>query len=254
MDIILYNIGAVIIVLLVSYLFGSIPNAIWIGKVFFHKDVRDYGSGNAGGTNAGRVFGKKIGLLVIFLDGIKLIAPLYIFWAIFTKAPIYNGEPLVSSVEKIYIDGINNGIIQWPVYWLAVIGCSLGHCYPVFAQFKGGKNVASFAGIIAATSWLFSIIDISIFLGTLKAKKYVSLASIIFSWVSVIMFWTWAILLMTKTVSGSWAWFINYGPSIECNYVAAICVTFEASLLTFKHKENIKRLKEGTERKITWMK
>ena len=73
MDIILYNIGAIIISLLIGYLTGSIPNSIWIGKVFFHKDPRDYGSGNAGATNAGRVFGKKIGFLIIILDSLKMI-------------------------------------------------------------------------------------------------------------------------------------------------------------------------------------
>lgn len=254
MDIILYNIGAIIIVLLISYLIGSIPNALWIGKVFFHKDLREFGSGNAGGTNAGRVFGKKIGLLVIFLDGLKIILPLYVFWAIFTKAPIYNGQPLVNSVEQIYIDGINDAIIPWPVYWLAVVGCSIGHCYPIFAQFRGGKAAASFAGIIASTSWLASIIDLTVFFSVLKAKKYVSLASISFAWASVVVYWTWAILIMTKTVQGSWVWFINYGPSIDCSYVGAICITFEAVLLTFKHRENIQRLKNGNERKITWMK
>ena len=65
MDIILYNIGTVIFLLIFGYLIGSIPNAIWIGKLFFHKDPRDYGSGNAGGTNAGRVFGKGVGVIVI---------------------------------------------------------------------------------------------------------------------------------------------------------------------------------------------
>ena len=107
MDIILYNIGAIIISLLVGYLIGSIPNSIWIGKVFFHKDPRDYGSGNAGGTNAGRVFGKKVGLLVIFLDAIKLIIPLYAVWAILTFAPIYNGQPLMGILQSIYVEGNN---------------------------------------------------------------------------------------------------------------------------------------------------
>ena len=254
MDIILYNIGAVIIVLLISYLLGSIPNSIWIGKVFFHKDVRDFGSGNAGGTNAGRVFGKKVGVIVIALDALKLIIPLYVFWLIFTKAPIYNGQPLVSSVEEIYLEHTNSGIIKWPVYWLTVLGVSFGHCFPIFANFRGGKNVSSFLGIVAAASWLFFIISAACFFITLKIKKFVSLASIIASSLIVTMFWIWAILLLTRAVDGSAAWFINYGPSLDCNYVAAICVTIGAALLIIKHVPNIQRIKEGNERKITWMK
>ena len=138
MDIILYNISVAIILLIGGYLIGSIPNAIWIGKVFFHKDPRDYGSGNAGGTNAGRVFGKGIGLLVIFLDAIKLILPLYIAWLVLTRAPIYHGTPLVNDVKAIYIEGRNDAIISWPIYWLVSIGCSFGHVFPIYAEFKGG--------------------------------------------------------------------------------------------------------------------
>ena len=76
MDIILYNILAAILLIIIGYVFGSIPNGIWIGKLFFHKDPRNFGSGNSGGTNVGRVFGKKIGVLCIALDSLKVIAPL----------------------------------------------------------------------------------------------------------------------------------------------------------------------------------
>ena len=191
MDIILYNIGAIIISLLIGYLMGSIPNAIWIGKVFFHKDPRDYGSGNAGGTNAGRVLGKKIGVLVIFLDAVKLIIPLYAVWAILTYAPIYHGSPLMGTLQSIYIEGNNDYVIKWPVYWLTAVGCGLGHCYPIFAQFKGGKNVSSTVGLITSVSWvLFVLCGISFF-GTLKLKKYVSLASMVTGWLAVIIEWIW---------------------------------------------------------------
>lgn len=253
MDII-YNIVVAIIILLVSYLVGSIPNAIWIGKVFFHKDPRDYGSGNAGGTNAGRVFGKKIGALVIVLDMIKLIIPMYIFWAILTFAPIDDGKPLMISTYATYMGTTETYKIMWPIYFLATIGCSIGHCYPIFAGFKGGKNVSSFYGVLAATSWVVALTSGAIFLGILKAKKYVSLASILSSWVAVILSWTWAILLMTKVIEGQWSWIISYGPSLDCGYMFAISTTIGATILTIKHKDNIKRLKEGNERKITWMK
>ena len=254
MDIILYNIGAIIISLLLGYLLGSIPNAIWIGKVFFHKDPRDYGSGNAGGTNAGRVLGKKIGVLVIFLDAIKLIIPLYTVWAVLTYAPIYNGQPLMGTLTNIYVEGNNDFVIKWPVYWLTVVGCGLGHCYPIFAQFKGGKNVSSTVGLITSTSWVGFCVCAFSFFGLLKLKKYVSLASMVTGWIAILISWVWAILILTGAVKGQWVWLIGYGYTLDLNYVYAIVMTFSVVLLTIKHRSNIERLRNGTERKITWMK
>lgn len=253
MDIILYNIFVPILLLIVSYLVGSIPNAIWIGKAFFHKDPRDYGSKNAGGTNAGRVFGKGIGVLVIFLDALKVIIPMYVAWAILTKVPMVAGKSLVAPIESKYLFSDNNYPIQWPVYWITTIGCSLGHCMPIFAKFRGGKNVACFYGIAIGTSWLFGIVPGLIFLLVLKIKKYVSLASISTSWFSALLAWVWAILIETGVINGNNVWLVNYGPCLECNYVFAICITFAAGLLTFYHRENIQRILNKTERKITWM-
>ena len=85
MDII-YNILVALICLIFGYLIGSVSFAIIIGKVFYHQDPREHGSKNAGGTNAGRIWGKKVGLLVIILDMIKTIIPMWICWAILTYA------------------------------------------------------------------------------------------------------------------------------------------------------------------------
>ena len=253
MDIILYNIGSAILLTLFGFLVGSIPNAIWIGKLFFHKDPRDYGSGNAGGTNAGRVFGKGIGVLVIFLDAIKVILPMYIAYYILTNTPIYHGTPLMSDIYSIY-SGTSNSVIQWPVYWLTAIGCSFGHCYPIFAKFRGGKNVSTFFGIVLGVSWFFGLAYAICFFIVLKWKKYVSLASVLSAWVSVVLTWIWAILLMTKIITGSWMYFVNYYPMFDCQYGFAIMVTVGAALLTFKHRTNFQRLKNGSESKIKWMK
>lgn len=254
MDIILYNIFVPIILLIIGYLIGSIPNAIWIGKLFFHKDPRDFGSGNAGGTNAGRVFGKKIGLLVIFLDAIKVIIPLYLSWFVLTKIPMYDGKALVATVEAKYLANDNNFVIQWPVYWATTIGCSIGHCLPIYANFRGGKNVSSFYGMAIGTSWLFGIIPGLCFMLILKLKKYVSLSSILSSWIAVLLSWVWVILLSTNIVTGSNVWIVTYGPCLDCNYVFAICLTIAALILTIFHKQNIIKILNHTERKITWMK
>ena len=255
MDIILYNILTAILVTIIGYVFGSIPNGILVGKLFFHKDPRDYGSGNSGGTNVGRTFGKKFGVLVIFLDAVKVILPIYLVWLFLIKVPLYNNLPLMPTVDVKYLGGdISDYLIKWPVYWLVVVGASLGHCYPVLNHFKGGKNVAVYAGSALGTTWAISIIPAIIFFLVLKIKKMVSLASNICAWCGVLLAWIWAILIMTGAINGSAVWFVNYGCSLECNYVFAIVLTFAAIILTLKHRANFQRIKEGTESKIKWMK
>lgn len=255
MDIIIYNILVAFLVIIIGYLFGSIPNGIWIGKIFFHKDPRDYGSGNSGGTNVGRVFGKKVGLIVILLDAIKAVAPLYLIWLFLIKVPLYNNLPLMPDIVTKYISGNTEGyLIQWPVYWLSVVGATLGHCYPAFYKFNGGKNVSVFYGVAASAGWLFGLVPGAFFFLVLKLKKWVSLASVSCSWFSVLLSWTWAILLETKVLTGSNIWLASYGPALECNYVFAIVMTFGALILTLKHKSNFERIKNGTENTIKWMK
>ncbi len=254
MDIILYNILVAISVVIIGYVFGSIPNGIWIGKIFFHKDPRDFGSGNPGGTNVGRLFGKKIGVLVIFLDGLKVAAPLYACWAILTFVPMRNGLPLMPTVQIKYYGDPSMYTIQWPVYFLTLVGCSFGHCWPIFSGFKGGKNVSSFMGFICFASWLLGFIPAFLYLALLKWKKMVSLAGIAISWIISLISWIWAILMLTGVIQGWVNWLPSYGPLFDYGYVYASVVTFAAAILTIRHHENIKRIKAGTERKITWMK
>lgn len=255
MDINLINILVSISVIFIGYIFGSIPNGIWIGKVFFHKDPRDFGSGNSGGTNVGRVFGKKIGLLVIILDAAKAVIPLYLIWLFLIKVPMYNNIPLMPDIVTKYTGGdISDYAIQWPVYWLAIIGSSLGHCYPIFYRFNGGKNVSVFYGTATAAGWLFGIVPGLFFFIVLKIKKWVSLASVSCSWLSVLLSWIWSILIITGVLQGSNVWLATYGPALECNYVFSIVLTFGAIILTIKHKSNFERIKTGTESKIKWMK
>ena len=137
MDII-YNIIAAISCIILGYLAGSIPTAIIIGKVFYHQDPREFGSKNAGGTNAGRLWGKKVGFLVIIIDMIKTIIPVWICWAILTFVQ-FGENPLMAPTLTRLTDGDAGYMIRWSVYWLAPIGAILGHCYPCFANFKGGK-------------------------------------------------------------------------------------------------------------------
>lgn len=153
-----------LIIMILSYLYGSIPFALVIGLVFYHTDIRQYGSGNPGGSNAGRVLGKKAGLICIILDISKCF--------------------IVVELTKLLTE-----ILQLPDYaiYLSALSCVFGHCYPIFLHFKGGKAVSVFFGYILATNFIvFAIVGIC-FLLVLKLSKYVSLASITCSLVMLVI-------------------------------------------------------------------
>ncbi len=196
-----------LLLIIMSYLYGSIPFALVIGKLFYNTDVRNQGSGNLGGTNAGRVLGKKAGISVILLDASKCCISI-----------------LIAKTISHYM-GINQDII-----YLCAFACVIGHCYPIFSQFKGGKAVSVAIGYTLVTNIYAFFVAIVIFLITLKISKYVSLSSILASL---------AILIVSP--------FIGY-PMI--GIITNVCIVM---LLIYKHKENIKRIKSKTESQITWM-
>lgn len=141
------------VLLLLSFLIGAIPFAIIFGKIFKGIDVREYGSGNPGGTNSLRFLGKKVGFLIIFFDVLKGgIVILLIRFNVFGDAQL----------------------LHELAYGLAA---SLGHAYSPFLKFKGGKSVGTTAGAYAAYSFYNIPIGLAVFLLTLKATKLVSIAS-----------------------------------------------------------------------------
>lgn len=187
---------------LLAYLLGSIPSALIVGKIGYNLDIREHGSGNLGATNTFRVLGIKAGAIVTLADILKgtvaTIIPLLIFH---------------SDVSALII-----GLF-------AVIG----HTYPIFAKFKGGKAVATSSGIILGVSPLLFIIMIATFLMTLYISKYVSLSSMITGVISII-----ATVIMK-------------------NILLIIMVSLLTIFVFYRHIENIKRIKNKTEPKITWM-
>lgn len=198
-----------IISALVGYLFGSIPFALVIGKLFYKTDVREHGSKNLGASNAGRVLGKKAAVSIAALDLSKAAVAVWIAFMLFGK----------------------------DVAIIAGVATSLGHCYPMFAKFKGGKAVSTAAGYLLALSflsetngWIIGVIPIMVFFGLLKLFKMVSLASISAVTVATILLFT---LQSNFMISGSFA------------IVAVIVIA--------RHHENIGRIMAGTERKIKWM-
>ncbi|MCQ2814737.1 MAG: glycerol-3-phosphate 1-O-acyltransferase PlsY [Bacilli bacterium] len=257
MDIILYNIFVPIFCLLLGYFFGSFQTSIIVGKVFFHQDPRDYGSHNAGGTNAGRLWGKKVGFCIIVIDMIKTFAPVWICWALLTfiNFPYLNSanHPLIATVGCDELLG-SWYAIQYPVYWLSALGCLVGHCWPIFTNFKGGKGVSCFMGTTVGTSWGLGFIPGLSYFAFLKWKKYVSLTSILTGIVGSIVAWIWAILLLTKVIPIEWSWIVMYGQTLNPNWMYATVVTLMAIIMIIRHNENIHRLKAGNERKIKWMK
>lgn len=196
-----------VISIILGYLLGSIPFALVIGLVFYKTDIRQHGSGNLGGTNAGRTLGKKAGIAVIACDAFKCMIPVGIISYFSPEASI----------------------------WCGLAAC-VGHCYPIFANFKGGKAAASMFGFLLAISiftaknWLCFLIPFGCFLITLYLSKMVSLSSMVAAVTSTIS------LVIVKQ------------PTLVI--VASILL---AVLIIYRHRENIDRIKNGTERKITWM-
>lgn len=214
-----------ILIIVISYLLGAIPNGLILGKIFKHIDIRDYGSHNSGGTNAGRVLGYKLGLATIVLDALKIIFP---FWVM----------QLIASLTNVDATTASN------FCYVALLVACLGHCFPIYCHFRGGKAVSTFIGCLIATNYLYAIIFSTIFAIVLIKKRYVSLASIIAALGVAII----AILMFNIDSNlGLWSSLI---PSVMYPLIIAL----NAILLINRHQANIFRLIKGTEPKIKWLK
>lgn len=200
-----------LIAAVVAYLFGSIPSAVWYGKKFHNIDVREHGSKNAGATNTFRVLGRKAGLIVFLLDLIK--------------------GALASLIPVILIQ-LELAPSNWRVEMQLVAGliAIIGHIFPVFAGFKGGKGVATLTGMVLCIHpeavGLCALVFLVVFLST----GYVSLGSI-----SGAM--AFPIFLISRVFGQPDSTLVIFG-----------LVMFVAIVLT--HKKNIRRLINGEENKI----
>ncbi|HHY73252.1 MAG TPA: glycerol-3-phosphate 1-O-acyltransferase PlsY [Bacillus bacterium] len=192
----------IVFIVLLAYLLGSIPFALIVGKIGYGIDIREHGSGNLGGTNTFRVLGIKAGLIV-------------------TIADILKGTLAASLPDLFGLDNLHPLLIGS----IAVIG----HTYPIFAKFKGGKAVATSAGVLLFYSPLLFFVLIASFFISLSISKYVSLSSMIAGLVGII-----------------YSIFTGDIPLI-------IVMTLLTSFVTYRHRANIKRIMSGTEPKIKWM-
>lgn len=251
---ILLNILVAVLSLIFGYLIGSANISIPLGKLIFKQDPRDYGSHNCGATNCGRIWGKKYFFIVFFFDVFKTVSPLYICWAILTFVPFNNGMPLLPNALQMYNGEVGNYLIQWPIYWVAPIGSLLGGIFPLFTGFRGGKAVSNLSGLILTTTWFMTIFGVIAFFGTLFKSKYVSLSSIVTGIVLFVCTWVYSSLITFHVIPLELMVIFQYGPLFYFNYVFAIVITIQATVMIIRHHENINRLRAGNEKKVKWIK
>lgn len=200
----------IIVMLLLSYLIGAFPSGFVIGKLFFKKDIRQFGSGNTGATNSFRVLGRPAGFLVTFLDIFKgFITVFFPLWL-----PVHADGP----VSTFFTNGLIVGLFA-----------ILGHVYPVYLKFQGGKAVATSAGVVLGVNPILLLILAIIFFIVLKIFKYVSLASIVAAICCVI------------------------GSLIIQDYILLVVSFLVSIILIIRHRSNIARIFRGEEPKIKWM-
>lgn len=212
-----------LICIVIGYLVGSISTSLIISKLFFKIDLREYGSKNAGGTNAGRVLGKKVGIIVIFLDAIKVGLTI-----LFTY--------LLTLAFQIPIESFDGSIILYSSIFMT----TFGHCYPIYFNFKGGKAVSTLFGILLFTNYQLALLFLLVYGLVLFTTKYVSLSSITASIVVAIL---------------SFINIFRTGTIIPCDYlnVYSVMLCFISMLLIFKHRSNIVRLVKGVELEARWI-
>ena len=182
-----------------AYLLGSIPSGLWIGRKFFQIDIRQHGSGNLGATNSFRILGKKAGTIILLMDLLK-------------------GSISVLLLKQMDLHGISPLIIAL----FAVVG----HTYPLFANFKGGKAVATFAGVILAYQPVLFLIGLGIFILTLAISKMVSFTSMLTISIGVLLSLYFQDMVLTT--------------------IALLADIF----IIYRHRTNIQRILNGTEAKV----
>jgi len=206
-----------IISILASYLIGSFSSSVWVGVKFYKTDPREYGSGNAGATNTFRVLGKKAGWIVMFLDTLKgFIASSIPLWF------VYFNPTLTSTGSQLIVYQLLTGV-----------SAIMGHIFPVYYNFKGGKGVATILGMMFAIHFEAALVCIMIFLTVLILSKYVSLGSMIASFAFPVLI--------------SFDRFHHEEP--RANAIMTVFGIAVFCLVVLTHQKNIKRLLSGTENK-----
>ncbi len=208
-------------IILLSYLLGSIPTSIWVGKIVKKVDIREHGSGNAGATNTFRILGWKAGVAVSLIDLSKgFVAAYYI------------------SQLGYYIEDVPVSIGAWEtdIFMRILAGtfAVIGHMYPLYAGFKGGKGVITAAGMLYGIEPISISLGITVFLIVLFSSRYVSLAS-------VAGCFSYPLFLLM----------LRYGFELPIDGSLIVISAVVASGIIIKHHTNIRRLLNGTENRIS---
>ena len=201
----------IILFILLAYLTGSFPSAVWVGRTFYKIDVREFGSGNSGATNTFRVLGKKAGIPVLLMDIFK-------GWLSVNYLSFLSELP--SAIEN-----------QFEIQLAFGIAAVIGHLFPVYTGFRGGKGIATLLGLLVGINPIAAITSIIVFVIVFLISKYVSLGSILASVAfPVVVFF----ILDQEDVNSSLELFSVFVPIL--------------TLIT--HQKNIERLLRGEEKKI----
>ena len=198
-----------IILIILAYIIGSIPTAVWVSKSVFGIDIRDYGSGNAGATNSFRVLGSKWGSFVMLVDVTKGV----VATSLYILIPFYLNNELARTNFMIAL-----GMVA-----------VLGHIFPIFANFRGGKGVATLLGMALAIQPMVALLCLVVFLITLLSTRFVSLSSILAGVAFMVL-----ILFIFK----------------EKETIYRLFAIIVAMMVVVSHQKNISRLMKGTENKV----
>lgn len=201
------------LLIIAAYLIGSIPTAVWISKYFFGIDIRDYGSGNAGATNTYRVLGSKWGTIVMIVDMLKGVAAASLF--------LFLSHYVTDEWDRTnFMVGLG----------LAAV---IGHIFPIWANFKGGKGVATLFGMAVAIQPIVALSCVGVFLLVLYLTRFVSLSSILAS----IAFAVFILFIFN-----------------EKEPLYRIFAVLVALMVLLTHQKNINRIIKGTESKVPILK
>jgi len=201
------------ILIVAAYLIGSVPTSVWVSRFFFGIDIRDYGSGNAGATNTYRVLGSKWGTFVMVVDMLKGV--------------------IATSLYVLLPEYLTNELHRTNLMIGLGLAAVLGHIFPIWAGFKGGKGVATLFGMALAIQPLVAVSCIGVFLLVLYLTRFVSLSSIL-AGVSFMVF----ILFIFN----------------EKETLYRIFAVIVALLIVLTHQKNITRILKGTESKVPILK
>lgn len=209
------------VVVLLCYLIGAIPSSLWMGKIFYKVDIREHGSGNAGATNTFRILGWKAGTIVLLFD--------------FGKGLLCT--TVISGLAWYIGDGPVSFYANWEVESMLLIfsgiAAVIGHMFPVYANFSGGKGAATACGMLYGIEPVSISISLALFLIVMFTTRYVSLGSI-----------AGALIYPFSQLT------LRYGLNWDIDGSIILFTSIIAAVIILKHKENIKRLLEGNENRI----